>query len=198
MAGSFVPNALTRANTDPHMREVRSVLDGLKRTTPDFSEELDPVRNILGEPVTPPPTLGSSWLFPVIRETHWDNDQPTTDAWKASPRDDLKDELARLSLIEGNAFAPPGRVKGTVDLTEYLSAVTGKTAYDRYQGLTGLVKLDDKTLQETMQELVRSPEYLTELTDGAEEHDDSRILALKKILETYRQAAEQELGEEIP
>lgn len=198
MAGSFVPNALSRANQDPYMREVRSVLDGLKRKTPGFSEELDPVRNILGEPVTPPPTLGPSWLSPVVSDTHRGNDQPTTEAWKASPRDDLKDELARLSLIGDNAFAPPGKTKGNVDLTEFKSVVTGKTAYDRYQELTGLVKLDDKTLQETMQEFIRSPEYRTELTDGDEEYDGSRIKVLKAILGAYRQAAEQQLGEENP
>ncbi|MDX3807026.1 MAG: hypothetical protein QHC89_11580 [Bosea sp. (in: a-proteobacteria)] len=63
------------------------------------------------------------------------NDQPTTKQWKASPRDELKDELARLSLIGGNAFSPPGKTKGNVDLTEFRSMVTGKTAYDRYHRL---------------------------------------------------------------
>lgn len=198
MAGSFVPNALSRANQDPFMREVRSVLDGLKRKTPGFSEELDPVRNILGEPVTPPPTLGPAWLSPVVSDTHRGNDQPTTAEWKASPREDLKDELARLSLVGSNAFAPPPKTKGNVDLTEFKSTVTGKTAYDRYQELVGLVKLENKTLQETLQEFIGSPEYRTELTDGDEEHDGSRVKVLKAILGAYRQAAEQQLGEENP
>lgn len=60
------------------------------------------------------------------------------------------------------------------------------------------MKLDDKTLQETMQEFIRSPEYRTELTDGDEEHGGSRVKVLKAILGAYRQAAEAQLGEENP
>lgn len=198
IASSFVPAVLTKANTDPHMREVRSVLDGLKQRTPGFSTDLDPVRNILGEPVTPPPTLGPSWLSPVVSDTNRGKDQPTTAAWKASPRDDLKDEMARLSLIGDNAFAPPAKATGNVDFTEFTSPVTGKTAYDRYLELTGTVTQGDKTMAETMGEFIRSEEYLRELTDGSEEHDGSRILALKRILGGYRKQALYELGEEIP
>ncbi|CAN7586431.1 hypothetical protein [Bosea sp. LjRoot237] len=49
-----------------------------------------------------------------------------------------------------------------------------------------------------MQEFIRSPEHRTELTDGDEEYDGSRIKVLKSILGAYWQAAEQQLGEENP
>lgn len=198
MVGSFVPAALTRANNDPHAREVRSVLDELRKRTPGFSQDLDPQRNILGEAITPPPTIGPSWLSPVIKTNHWGDQTANTAEWRATPQADPKDEMARLAVVGNKSFTPPAKEQEGIDLTEHTSPVTGKTAYDRLQELTGTVRMNGKSLTEMLERAVSSDAYKNRMTDSDEELDGSRIGYLKTIIGSYRLLALQALKKEMP
>ncbi|WNJ91764.1 hypothetical protein [Bosea sp. 685] len=198
LAGSFVPSVLTKMSGDPYQREARSVMDAVKKRLPGYSEDLDPIRNILGEPVTPVPTLGPSWLSPIASDTHKGGLQPTTAAWKATPNDDVKDELARLSLVGDKGFTPAAQVQHNVDLLEHRSPITEKTAYDRYVQLTGEVTMGGRTLAQELEHIIRSPTYKSRLTDGDEEYDGSRIGLVKEIIGGYRLMAFEALQKEIP
>jgi hypothetical protein len=85
-----------------------------------------------------------------------------------------------------------------VDLREYQHPTTGRTAYDRYQTLVGEVTIQGMTLKESLADLIRSPEYREIATDGTFDHDGSRIDLIRRVIGFYRQAAEQQLREEMP
>lgn len=198
LAASFAPNAIAKMNDDPYQREARTALEAIRRKVPGFSQDLDPVRNILGEPVTPPPTYGPGWLSPIVAGVHTGKEQPTTKEWKASPREDVKDEMARLALIGDKGFTHPPTSIGNVDLLEFRSPVTGKTAYDRYLELTGEVKMGGQNIHEMLASEIASRPYQTMMTDGDEDDDGSRMGHIKTILGGFRMMALEELKKEMP
>jgi pentatricopeptide repeat protein len=200
LAASFAPNAIAKMNDDPYLREARTVMDAVRRKVPGFSQDLDPVRNILGEPVTPPPTYGPGWLSPIVAGVHTGLEQPTTKDWKASPREDVEDEMARLALIGNKGFTHPPTVQDGVDLLDYRSPVTGKTAYDRYLELTGEVKMAGMNIHEMLAAEIGSRAYQDMMTDGDEEEDldGSRIGHLKVVLGGFRLMAMEALKKEMP
>lgn len=198
LAASFAPNIIKDMNADPHMREARSVWDAVKRKTPGYSTELDPVRDVFGTAKTPPPALGPGWLSPITMG-HSKDPTPTNWAeWRKSPRDSVRDEVARLAVVGDTSVLPPPIEKDGVDLTEHVSPVTGFTAYDRWQELTGTIKVGGKTLEERLGVLMSSNTYKNVLTDGSDEFDGSRMGQVKKLFSAYRQAALHELGKEDP
>lgn len=200
LAASFAPNVIAKMNDDPYQREARTVMEAMRRKVPGFSQDLDPVRNILGEPVTPPPTYGPGWLSPIVAGVHTGKEQPTTKEWKASPREDVKDEMARLALIGDKGFTHPPTVQDGVDLLDHRSPVTGRTAYDRYLELTGEVKMGGMNVHEMLAAEIASRAYQDMMTDGDEEEDldGSRLGHLKVILGGFRLMAMEALKKEMP
>ncbi|WP_038358594.1 pentatricopeptide repeat-containing protein [Bosea sp. UNC402CLCol] len=200
LAASFAPNLIAKMGDDPYQREARTAMEAVRRKIPGYSQELDPVRNILGEPVTPPPTIGPAWLSPIVAGVHTGKEQPTTKEWKASPREDVKDEMARLALIGNKGFSPPPTTQDGVDLLDYRSPVTGKTAYDRWLELTGEVKMAGQNIHEMLASEIASRPYQAMMTDGSEEQDEegSRIGHIKVILGGFRMMAMEQLKKEMP
>jgi len=199
MAGSFVPSLVAQAfRNDPHMREVRSVMDALRARTPG-SEAMDPVRNILGEPVAVPPGFGPDWLSPIAETTRPGGAQPITPEWRHTIQDRVHDEIARQMVLHNTALRPPApKLYGTVDLREFIHPTTGRTAYDLYQALVGEVRINGLTLHESLQRLIRSDAYRNVATDGTFDHDGSRIDLIRRQVGYYRQAAEYQLSREMP
>jgi len=199
MAAGFVPNFLSQQiNQDPHFREVRSIVDAMRRKTPGFSDDLDPQRNVLGEKQYIPPSLGPDWLSPVTTGIHKKGAQPLTDEWKRTPQSDVYDELARQMFIHNSAIRPiPTKYEG-VDLTKHRSPVTGFTAHDRLQELVGTIKIHGKTLKEQLSELINSKDYKERLSDGDYDLNGSRIDVIRSVIQAYRQVAFEHLAREIP
>ena len=199
-AGSFVPSILARdVNSDPLMREVRSMVDAFRARTPGYSERVDPVRNVLGETVRVPVAWGPDWLSPIATGTEEDarGGHPNTPEWRHTVQTDVKNELARQLSIHDAALRPPPPRVGTVDLTE-LRAVTGRSAYDRLQELTGTVRVGGMSLNERLSEVINGPTYRESLTDGTFDHDGTRIALLRSVVGTYRSVAMQEMRNESP
>jgi len=199
LVGGFIPNTLQQQfNSDPLMREARSLVDALRRKTPGFSEDLDPQRNVLGEKQYAPPYLGPDWLSPVATGIHKGGHQPVTDEWKATPQKEVYDELARLMFINNSAIKPPPADIDGVDLTKYQSPISGFTAHDRYQELTGTIEIGGLNLKQQLEKLFSSDLYKNRLTDGNYDVNGSRIDQVRNVVGAYRQAAQQVLGREIP
>lgn len=139
-------------------------------------------------------------MSPIVAGVHTGKEQPTTKEWKASPREDVKDEMARLALIGNKGFSPPPTTKDGVDLLDYRSPLTGKTAYDRWLELTGTVKMAGMNVHEMLAREIASRPYQVMMTDGSEEDDleGSRIGHLKVILGGYRIMAMEALKKEMP
>lgn len=102
-ATTFIPmSALrntVRREEDPVIREVWSMIDGIKNTIPGMSQDLPPDLNIFGEEVKYSGGLGPDWISPIR----------TSDA----TTDIAASEIARLNI---DLREPPKRI-GNVDLT---------------------------------------------------------------------------------
>lgn len=199
LTGSFMPSLLNQAfRNDPVQREVRSVLDSLRARAPG-SDGIDPVRNILGEPVATPPGWGPDWLSPISQGT-WRNVGPTpnTQEWRYTPSSDVHNEIARQMALHNSAIRPPAPKIGQVNLREFQTGQGEQTAYDRYQQLVGEVKVSGMTVTERLRGLINSETYLNRATDGSFDHNGSRIDLIRTVIGTYRQVAERQLRREMP
>ena len=194
----FVPTVLQGFADDPLMREARSVVDGMRRKMPGYSDQLDPVRNILGEKQHMPAGWGPDWMSPITDTLHPGGSQPITPEWRSTVQKDVYDELARQMLIQNRSMKPPPKRIDGVDLTAYQSPNSGYTAYDRLGELTGKIVLGGKTLKDSLTDLVRSDFYVNQMSDGTLTRDGSRIDAISSTLQAYRSAALGQLRQEIP
>jgi hypothetical protein len=199
LAGTIVPSFVNQTlRDDPYMRDVRSIVDAIRARLPG-SEGVDPVRNVLGEPIAVPPGYGPDWISPIGETVRPGGPQPITPEWRRTVQDRVHDEIARQLIIHNSALRPPPPImEGEVDLRKWTSPKTGRTAYDRYQELVGLVEIGGQTLRERLSDLIHSPLYRDVATDGTFDHDGSRIDLIRRVIGYYRQAAERALREEIP
>lgn len=170
-------------------------MDAIHARTPGFSLEVDPVRNVLGEKVVLPPAWGPDFISPIAQNTHAGGAQPLTEEWKATPQSVVSEELARQMFLENSAIRLPPKNKDGVDLTQYRSE-NGFTAYDRWQELTGTVKVGGKTLTEALHKAINGRTYRERMTDGDTQLGGSRADALRSIIGAYRTAAERQLRRE--
>lgn len=118
------------------MREARNTLDAIMNRTPGWSAELDPQRNVLGEPVLSSELGGMS---PVAKTP----DKP----------DALAEELFRIFENSGEQTQKPPKITGAIDWTTFKSK-TGQSAYDRYLELHA-----ELGLREKMTEVMKKPGY---------------------------------------
>lgn len=197
LAAGFVPSFFQVFN-DPVIKEAHGIIQAMKRKIPGFNEELDPQRNLLGEKRYIPPGLGPDSISPIATGYNKSEFAPMSEQWRRTPSRDVHEELARQLIINDRHMRlPPKKVEG-LDLTQYRSSVTGKTAYDRWQELTGTIKIQEKTLKEYLHDLINSEQYLNEMTDGNLETDGSRVEAIVSVIQGFRRAAFMQLLQEEP
>lgn len=178
-AGSLVPfsgglqqfASATPAN-DPHMREVRSVLDAMRSKIPGLSKDLPPRRSwVTGEPIA----YQDNVLYPDKISPF-----PVSDQSQSA----VINEIARLQ----HGFAPPERNIGNVELTP--------KQYDRLMELHGKVKVGRYNLMERLHVTIHKPSYDLEratVPDAPDEYTSHRLRIVKRVIEGYRQAAKNQL-----
>ena len=109
--------------------------------------------------------------------------------------DDVVDrEIASL----GFPLSPPSPRQHGLDLRDVINDTTGQSAFDRWQELTSEIKLNNRTLKQTLRRVVRSDEYTKTPRydiDGVE-IDDFHTLFLQSRIRMYRDAAKRKLYEE--
>jgi len=188
-AASFVPSAvsqLTLPAGDESTREVRSLLDAAMSRVPGLSDNLPPMRNVLGEPINRVRALGADtvgyfadFLMPV--------------AYRSVNDTEVAKELGTL----GHGFTPPKAIQNGIDLSAMRSP-SGQTAYDRWGELHGEVKIGGKTLKAALRKTIRSAEYQKLSPVSTPEFDSPRIPIVSGIVQDYRRAAWRQLLREFP
>jgi hypothetical protein len=180
---SYVPSGLKPigqavVGADPHMREVRSVMDAMMNRLPGFSQFLPPKRNVFGEAMTARTSVGPDVISPFFTTT-------------VSP-DKAKQELARL----GHAFGAPSEKLNGVDLTQVKNP-KGQDFYDRWQEKLTTYRRGRYTLKERLENLVTSSHYAKwreNEADALDATEEPRTLReVRAIISEYREGAKQEL-----
>lgn len=181
-AGAFVPGgigALAPLFNNEEQAEIRSITDAILAKIPG-ADGVETKRNLLGEKLTRNSPVLVDYFFPT--------------AISQNKNDKLMDEISRLQHGFRN---PSTRVNG-IDLLDYRLA-NGQTAYDRYMELTGQIRVNGKTLRQSLEKLVNSKAYSKLPDDRLFDVDKSpRISEIKKIINVYRKQARLELQKELP
>ena len=181
-AASFVPNFLAQMNRsfEDENKDIKNWIDTFRARIPGFSEGVAPQRNLLGEPVIKQGALGPDFLSPF--------DYSTTTS------DVLKKEFAEI----GHGFTSPRSLKNGVELREYQNQ-DGQSAYDRWLELHGSVKINGKSLRQTLTQLIKSRRYKQLPYESIEGLDKSpRVREINRILSKYRAKAFSQMLREFP
>ena len=187
IAGGYVPNIYNQAQNyqeDRMLRETRGILDYMIKRT-HGAKSLMPRRNLLGEIETVPQD-GLTGVFNPLYT-------------KEIPDSIVDQEIGSMNV----GFSKPATLLANnknLDMRDFNNE-TDQTAYDRYAELVGTVKINKKTLRESLEELMRSSFY-EGLPDAEEAADKGlkspRIKEIQKYLRTFRSVAKREMLKEYP
>lgn len=174
--------SLTTVTDDPVMRDAHGILQTIRSRTPFFSSSIPPQRDLFGKPI-----LRSLAAVPGSEQgdlaSRW-GDLFLPIAYREVDDGVVASELRRLQ----HGFTPPTRERFGLRLDEYRKA-DGQDAYDRWAELQGEVKIQGKTLQKALRELIRSREY-RDLPDIPGLFDERpQVRALQGVVRRYRAAA---------
>ena len=115
----------------------------------------------------------------------------------APAKDPVFQELAKVR----HGLQPPSpALYGAIDLLgDRHRTPEGRSAYDRWQELTGEVKIGGKTLREKLAQTFKSRDY-QRLSDAESANglDTPRLFATRRIIGAYRDVAMAQLQREIP
>lgn len=175
---SFVPNVANQTNGDEAFREVRSMTDAILARTHLYNE-VDPKRNVLGEvTLRTLPKYDPLGIFDADRREI----------------DPVLEEITKVALLnQAVADNPQSRLPGPnrIDLAEIPYSDT-QSVYDRWQELTGTVKIGGKTLRQRLKHEFGLRRYQTapEGTIGVTQKTKGSII--RKIISEYRRKAKDE------
>ena len=188
MVSSVVPTIVRREarSLDPTVRRINSLLDEIKAGIPGWSSTLPPSRNIFGEPIMYPPSIGPEMISPayVSKDAH----------------DLVADEIAKqqvpLTMPPQVLFGSrppdvrlnPQSVKEGVQLSPEQYDLFVRLAGNELKGASGL------GMKDALAQLIQSPSY-QRLSDGP---DGSKALEIQKVVTAYRAAAKAELIKQDP
>jgi hypothetical protein len=187
IAGGYVPNIYNQAQNyqeDRMLRETRGIMDYMIKRT-HGAKSLMPRRNLLGEIETVPQD-GLTGVFNPLYT-------------KEIPDSIVDQEIGSMNV----GFSKPATLLANnkrLDMRDFTNE-TDQTAYDRYAELVGTVKINKKTLRESLESLMSSSFY-EELPDAEEAADKGlkspRIKEIQKYLRTFRSVAKREMLKEYP
>ena len=194
LATRFVPNVIRDVENivDPTFSEVRGIHDAMIAKIPYLASDLEPRRNILGEPIERAKKLGE-----------WDSgsDWPRLGRLPSAfsivqvgqGSDALKSELASLEY----AFSMPGSKRGGYDMFD-IKASNGQSSYDRWLENTGKIRLGNKTLRQALEAKIASPAYQRLSADSMNGEPSARASEIGTVIQRYRRAALLQTQREIP
>lgn len=198
MAAGMVPGAgfvrtLGVDTEDPYVRLKESWGDYIRAGIPGLSQELEPMRNVLGEPVNRPNNSLGEAVFPVT--------MAPVATYKAEP---VLDELTRLYRMTGYSAGadPRSLLYGFADAQD-VKLEDGVSLYSHALQARATMKLDGQTLKEALTELFNSQEYndAVDADSGqsiTSQGDMSRGYMTKAVFERYNKAIKAEVASSSP
>jgi hypothetical protein len=112
---TFVPNILRQSDPNPQIMETRGFIDEFMARVPGWSDNLEPHRNVLGEPVLRPPGYFNASVNPLTYRP-------------GVPDDDVMMHLTKLAQrVGGTAFTMPSQY---LEGSERSVNLTNRTLYD--------------------------------------------------------------------
>lgn len=185
---AIIPNFVAQfaGASDDNVRELQGLADTLRARIPGLRKDLRPRRNLLGEVVNRPRSVGEDPLG-------WWTNAFSPVLYRQVTDDAIFEELTALK----HGFSPPRPALLGVDLREYRHA-GNQDAYDRWQQQVGVVRVRDKTLRQSLRKLINSKEYQKMDPVSTVEFDSPRVRAIRSIIQKYRKAALDKIFKEIP
>jgi hypothetical protein len=177
MASGLVPfsSLFREINPDPYTRDARGIVDSVMATLPGFSEQLPPRRDAFGYPI--------SRVANVI--------------FADKPNDIVDAEQQRMLTDFGMGVTAPSPVaSGGVDLRT-ITLPNGQTAFDRFQEISQKPNGAGLTMKDALAKEITSPQY-QQLVDGDGSTKGTKLWALSRIVQRYREAARRQLVAEYP
>lgn len=158
-------------DTDPYLRDAKTVQDRILANTPGFSANLPPQYDVFGNKVARTDGL---WFKDLA-----------SDAANA--------EQQRMLTEYGIGLTPlPAQPKGGIDLRQFKLAKTGQPAFDEFARLSHQPTGFPKTLDKAIGDEVLSKRYANR-PEGDREVPGTKLWDLGRIVDEYRAAAYKEL-----
>ena len=191
--GALVPYSgfLKQFNNDPSLRRIREMAEGYKKTVPGLSEELDPVRNILGEVTAVPEFWGMDFLSPIgITQ---EKDDPLAIAWKEAADAGMPYNIG-MPDKKKNGFDLTDRKFGLkLDGSPVNPVKPQQTPYDRMLQRSRDHTENGLNLRQQLTALVQDPRFQSDATFdyrvGDKIYTGSKVDLLKKVVNHYRDVA---------
>lgn len=165
LVASAVPSFFNALKSDPYVREVRSVLDGIRNRIPGMSDNLDPQRDILGRPVLASEVGGYSPM-----------------AVSTSKRDAVAAAIFEAFDATGETLSKPPRLRDGVDWTSYKidrpDLGRRQSAYDRLGEVVQEMGLEDQ-----LHETISDKRY-------QDAPDQIKVEIIRSVIGATRRAAE--------
>ena len=190
-AGSAIPFSGLMNSVVPQfdgdMKQLRSLTDAVMAKVPGLSNQVEPYRNLFGDPLKKP--IAYAGLFGGVVDPA--NPFPVT--WASN--DPVKGEIARLNY--GFNQPTPTMRNGEIDLRAMRNA-QGQSAYDRWQELHGQTKINGKGLYDSLGQLIKSKSYQRMPADTDNQADSPRVDAVRMVVSRFRKRAQEQMLREFP
>lgn len=192
----FFPAALRTTLTDttsPYVAMKRGWDDYLKASVPYFANQLEPLRNVLGEPISKAAdSLGEAFIpVSLQKAVSYENDP-------------VLDELDRLYQVTGyGAGADSRSLSYGYFAPQDVQLEDGKSMYWHFMQARQTMTLEGKTLRQSLKELFNSQAY-NDGVDGdsgskqTSRGDPVRGYMVKELFASYNKAIKAEMAEASP
>ena len=185
--GSLFPNIINQLNGDENYRVIRDYEDVLQTRFWDY-DKVDPKRNSLGEVVQRPEPK----YDPLGWSTFGDKRQI----------DPVMAEVSRVGIQDGSALGNFNEVvsyNGKETNLKDIPYSDTQSFNDKILELSSEIKLEGKTLRETLTELIDSDDYKRETIDGKRglNFPNSKGAVITGIISSFRKAAKASMPEYI-
>lgn len=196
-AAGFFPAALRTTITDttsPTVPMKRAWDDYIQSVVPGWANSLEPLRNVLGEPLQKPSnTIGEAFIpVSLAKAVSYDNDP-------------VLDELDRLYQVTGYGAGADGSssVSHGFFMPQDVLLEDGKSMYWHMMQARQTMQVDGKDLRGTLKELFNSDAY-NRAVDGdsssreTSRGEDSRGYMVRSVFTSFNKAIKAEMAEASP
>ena len=176
--GSFIPNIYTKLINDPFYRDVRSILDEVKKRT--GAEEVEYKYDFRGNPLKVQGDETDRFINGMFNPF----------AYSEDTQDPVAQEILSLGV---NIPKMNEKFQGDIDLNLFVNS-KGQTGYNRLQEILRDSKIGGKDLNTALLDLINSSKYkkLSEpiVVDDLNKDDGGKVQAIKTLVKRYQNYAE--------